>query len=121
MTSLLTSRRWNSSSSGGGVGRGINDVGYESISQRRKDDRDHCVTLVQKRDYEGYLCGLLLPSAASRESYFAIRALNVEVAGIKDASRLVTGRTRGVGATTSRFAGDNNTFFNDQDGNSYKS
>lgn len=127
MASLLTSRIWNSSSSGGGVGRGINDVGYESPSQRRKDDHDHCVTLVQKRDYEGYLCGLLLPSAASRESYFAIRALNVEVAGIKDASRLVTGRTRGVGgrngiagggATTSRFAGDNNTFFNDQDENS---
>ena len=108
----------------------INDAGYESLaSQRRRDDREHCATLVRKRDYEGYLCGLLLPSAASRESYFAIRALNVEVAGIKDASGSVTGRTRGVvggrngiaaggGAILpSRFAGDDNTPFDDRDGN----
>ena len=120
MTSALLTRRWSSG------GRGINDVGSGSISQRRKEDHHHCVTLVQKRDYEGYLCGLLLPSAAARESYFAIRALNVEIASIKDtSSRLVTGRSRGVegnmaasGAIPSRFAGDNNTFIHDQDGNS---
>lgn len=119
MTTSSSTRRWWSSG-----GRSVNDVGYESLSQRRKDDHNHCVTLVQKRDYEGYLCGLLLPSASSRESYFAIRAVNVEIASIKDTSRLVPGRTRGVtgksnsssiasGAISSRFAGDNNTFFND--------
>ena len=41
---------------------------------------------VRRGDYEGYLCGLFMPSA-SREAYFAIRALNIEVAGVRDAAR----------------------------------
>ncbi|XP_008566615.1 PREDICTED: NADH dehydrogenase (ubiquinone) complex I, assembly factor 6, partial [Galeopterus variegatus] len=36
-----------------------------------------------KRDYEGYLCSLLLP-AESRNSAFALRAFNVELAQVKD-------------------------------------
>lgn len=38
----------------------------------------------RKRDYEGFLCSLLLP-AESRTSAFALRAFNVELAqaGIK--------------------------------------
>ena len=50
-----------------------------------KKDFDYCVDLVQNRDRESYLCGLLMPKA-SRRSYFAIRALNVELASIKDGS-----------------------------------
>jgi hypothetical protein len=49
-------------------------------------DFDYCVDLVHDRDREGYLCGLLMPHAA-RRSYFAIRALNVELASIKDAKK----------------------------------
>lgn len=51
----------------------------------RKQDFEYCVDLVQNRDREGYLCGLLMPYEA-RSSYFAVRALNVELASIKDGS-----------------------------------
>ena len=50
-----------------------------------KKDFEYCVDLVQNRDREGYLCGLLMPHT-SRRSYFAIRALNVELASVKDGS-----------------------------------
>ncbi|XP_043922503.1 NADH dehydrogenase (ubiquinone) complex I, assembly factor 6 isoform X2 [Protopterus annectens] len=46
-------------------------------------DKDYCVELVRKRDYEGFLCSLLLP-AESVSSAFALRAFNVELAQIKD-------------------------------------
>ena len=48
-------------------------------------DFKYCVDLVQNRDRESYLCGLLMPHNA-RKSYFAIRAWNVELASIKDGS-----------------------------------
>lgn len=51
----------------------------------RKQDFEYCVDLVQNRDRESYLCGLLMPHK-SRRSYFAIRAFNVELASIKDGS-----------------------------------
>jgi NADH dehydrogenase [ubiquinone] 1 alpha subcomplex assembly factor 6 len=59
-----------------------------------KADQDYCVELVQKRDREGYLCGLLMPAHA-RKSYFAVRAYNVELASVKDASeqRRASGET----------------------------
>ncbi len=43
----------------------------------------HCVELVRRADYESHLCALLLPSAASRDAAFAVRALNVETAIVK--------------------------------------
>lgn len=51
----------------------------------KKEDFEYCVDLVQNRDRESYLCGLLMPHR-SRRSYFAVRALNVELASIKDGS-----------------------------------
>ena len=48
-------------------------------------DFKYCVDLVQNRDRESYLCGLLMPSDA-KKSYFAIRAWNIELASIKDGS-----------------------------------
>lgn len=45
------------------------------------------------------VCGLLMP-ASSREAYFALRAFNVEIASIKDASRLMGGRSRGTGSSS---------------------
>jgi NADH dehydrogenase [ubiquinone] 1 alpha subcomplex assembly factor 6 len=51
----------------------------------KKQDFEYCVDLVQNRDRESYLCGLLMPYK-SRRSYFAVRALNVELASIKDGS-----------------------------------
>jgi NADH dehydrogenase [ubiquinone] 1 alpha subcomplex assembly factor 6 len=59
-----------------------------SLSSKRtvsKKDFDYSVDLVQQRDRESYLCGLLMPYEA-RKSYFAVRAWNVEVASIKDGS-----------------------------------
>ncbi len=42
--------------------------------------------LVRRRDYEGYLCTLLLPGPI-REAAFSLRAFNVEIAGIREAVR----------------------------------
>ena len=60
-----------------------------------KKDLDYCIDLVQSRDRESYLCGLLMPHEA-RRAYFAIRAFNVELASIKDGSisRQVGGAVR---------------------------
>mmetsp|Transcript_12484 Transcript_12484/g.16290 ORF Transcript_12484/g.16290 Transcript_12484/m.16290 type:complete len:375 (+) Transcript_12484:340-1464(+) len=44
-----------------------------------KEDFKYCVDLIQKRDYDAYLCGLLLPSDHAKMAYFATRALNVEI------------------------------------------
>ncbi|XP_042320017.1 NADH dehydrogenase (ubiquinone) complex I, assembly factor 6 isoform X2 [Sceloporus undulatus] len=46
----------------------------------------------RKRDYEGFLCSLLLP-AGSRPSAFALRAFNIELAQIKDS---ITQKTIGL-------------------------
>ncbi|KAK2095505.1 hypothetical protein P7K49_026921, partial [Saguinus oedipus] len=55
---------------------GFSDFGFEEAKQRTSD----CSEKVRrKRDYEGYLCSLLLP-AESRSSAFALRAFNVELA-----------------------------------------
>ncbi|MEE6463516.1 hypothetical protein FKM82_005938 [Ascaphus truei] len=43
----------------------------------------YCLELVRKRDYEGFLCTLLLPPG-SRNSAFALRAFNVELSQVKD-------------------------------------
>ncbi|KAM9165430.1 NADH dehydrogenase (ubiquinone) complex I, assembly factor 6 isoform 2-T2 [Pangshura tecta] len=52
----------------------------------------YCAELLRKRDYEGFLCSLLLP-AESRTSAFALRAFNVELAQIKDS---ITQKTIGL-------------------------
>ncbi|KAG8441766.1 hypothetical protein GDO86_010806 [Hymenochirus boettgeri] len=43
----------------------------------------YCVDLVRKRDYEGFLCTLLLPPEC-QNSAFALRAFNVELSQVKD-------------------------------------
>ncbi|KAM9308432.1 NADH dehydrogenase (ubiquinone) complex I, assembly factor 6-like [Gastrophryne carolinensis] len=43
----------------------------------------YCSELVRKRDYEGFLCTLLLPPESQR-SVFALRAFNVELSQVKD-------------------------------------
>jgi NADH dehydrogenase [ubiquinone] 1 alpha subcomplex assembly factor 6 len=50
---------------------------------------------VRAGDFEGYLCGSLMPSTA-RESFFVMRALNIELAGVREAARgnAATGRIR---------------------------
>jgi NADH dehydrogenase [ubiquinone] 1 alpha subcomplex assembly factor 6 len=58
---------------------------FSDVKRSKKKDFEYCVDLVQNRDREGYLCGLLMPHDA-RRSYFAIRALNIELASIKDGS-----------------------------------
>lgn len=64
-------------------------------SRQAKSDHAHCVDLVRTRDRDGYLCGLLMPPS-SRDSYFALRAFNVEVASVKDGGGLASTRSRRV-------------------------
>ena len=44
---------------------------------------DYCSNLVKQYDFDNYLAGLIVPKEF-RETYFAIRAFNVEIAMIKD-------------------------------------
>ncbi|XP_052559265.1 NADH dehydrogenase (ubiquinone) complex I, assembly factor 6 isoform X3 [Tympanuchus pallidicinctus] len=55
-------------------------------------EAQYCAELLRKRDYEGFLCSLLLP-AESRTSALALRAFNVELAQIKDS---ITQKTTGL-------------------------
>ncbi|XP_071381997.1 NADH dehydrogenase (ubiquinone) complex I, assembly factor 6-like, partial [Centroberyx affinis] len=43
----------------------------------------YCMELVRSRDYDGFVCSLLLPEEARRSS-LALRAFNVELAQVKD-------------------------------------
>jgi len=86
-----TQRRWSNSGTS-------TKVVY--TEEQRKQDHKHCIEMVQNRDFEGYLCGLLMPSS-SQEAYFALRAFNVEIASIKDASQLIGGRRSRGGQSSS--------------------
>lgn len=44
-----------------------------------KDDLKYCVELVQKRDFDAYICGLLIPGDKAKMVYFTARAFNVEI------------------------------------------
>eukprot|EP00559_Dactyliosolen_fragilissimus_P009622 CAMPEP_0184864826 /NCGR_PEP_ID=MMETSP0580-20130426/16111_1 /TAXON_ID=1118495 /ORGANISM="Dactyliosolen fragilissimus" /LENGTH=547 /DNA_ID=CAMNT_0027363747 /DNA_START=194 /DNA_END=1837 /DNA_ORIENTATION=- len=76
---------------------------FVDSSELRKSDHAHAVDLVRARDFEGYLCGLLMPSNA-RESYFAIRAFNVEIASIKDGGGVVKRRSHSPNSSGSSLA-----------------
>ncbi|XP_075405585.1 NADH dehydrogenase (ubiquinone) complex I, assembly factor 6 isoform X2 [Tenrec ecaudatus] len=55
-----------------------------ALSGRAASGSDlYCLELLRRRDYESYLCSLLLP-AESRRAAFALRAFNVELAQVKD-------------------------------------
>jgi NADH dehydrogenase [ubiquinone] 1 alpha subcomplex assembly factor 6 len=57
-------------------------------------DYAHCMAVVRQADLSAFLCGLSLPHAV-RQSYYTIRALNVELASIPDhTSRPETGLMR---------------------------
>lgn len=43
---------------------------------------------VRERDFEGFLCAAVLPSGGPSEAVFAIRALNVELALVREQLRL---------------------------------
>lgn len=62
-------------------------------SSRSVQTAAYCMDLVKKRDYDHFLTTLLLPREARRAS-FAIRALNAEVAGVRD---VVTNKAAGQG------------------------
>lgn len=52
-------------------------------------NEQYCMDLVRKHDHDNFMCTLFLPSA-NRRAAFAIRALNVEAAMIRDSVRDVT-------------------------------
>jgi NADH dehydrogenase [ubiquinone] 1 alpha subcomplex assembly factor 6 len=56
---------------------------YHGKSSNSYDSNKYCVDLVRKWDYDNYLVGLLFP-AKFRDSFFAVRAFNVEIALLKD-------------------------------------
>lgn len=52
-----------------------------------QNDIKYCVDLVQRRDYDAYICGLLVGSDKARMNYFTMRALNVEIgSALQDAN-----------------------------------
>ncbi|XP_018618389.2 NADH dehydrogenase (ubiquinone) complex I, assembly factor 6 isoform X1 [Scleropages formosus] len=63
-----------------------------SSREETPHDEKYCLDLVRSRDYEGFLCSLLLPAAARRSS-LALRAFNVELAQVKDS---VSQKTAGL-------------------------
>lgn len=75
----------------------------EKYTTLTRKDHAHCVELVKSRDREGYLCGLLMPKQ-SRVSYFALRALNIEIASIKDSSNVFSSNHNQVAAVNSSFS-----------------
>uniref|UniRef100_A0A7N8XAG0 NADH dehydrogenase (ubiquinone) complex I, assembly factor 6 n=1 Tax=Mastacembelus armatus TaxID=205130 RepID=A0A7N8XAG0_9TELE len=54
-----------------------------SAASESRHDEKYCLELVRSRDYEGFVASLLLPEEARRSS-LALRALNVELAQVKD-------------------------------------
>ncbi|KAL2084520.1 hypothetical protein ACEWY4_020038 [Coilia grayii] len=54
-----------------------------STNSSNQHNEKYCIDLVRSRDYDGFLCSLLLPEAARRSS-LALRAFNVELAQVKD-------------------------------------
>ena len=62
----------------------------------------YCVDLVRRRDHEGYLCSLLLPTPSSRQAAFALRALNAEVSAVRDS----VGGDRNLGQMRLKFWSD---------------
>ncbi|XP_031432130.1 NADH dehydrogenase (ubiquinone) complex I, assembly factor 6 isoform X1 [Clupea harengus] len=54
-----------------------------STNSTNQHNEKYCIDLVRSRDYDGFLCTLLLPEAA-RRSALALRAFNAELAQVKD-------------------------------------
>ncbi|EDQ87377.1 uncharacterized protein MONBRDRAFT_33464 [Monosiga brevicollis MX1] len=73
-TALKQQRRWNSASASNAEG------------QKSPSAAAYCRELVRRYDRDHYLATLLLPSTAQR-AVFALRALNIEVATIRDSAR----------------------------------
>lgn len=44
----------------------------------------YCKSLLRQSDHEHYLVGLMLPSVEQRHCFFAVRALNLELARVVD-------------------------------------
>ncbi|XP_062320962.1 NADH dehydrogenase (ubiquinone) complex I, assembly factor 6 isoform X2 [Osmerus eperlanus] len=63
------------------------EVTFRKASTKSSTDLQHnekyCIDIVRSRDYDGFVCSLLLPEEARRSS-LALRAFNVELAQVKD-------------------------------------
>mmetsp|Transcript_13134 Transcript_13134/g.21309 ORF Transcript_13134/g.21309 Transcript_13134/m.21309 type:complete len:344 (-) Transcript_13134:314-1345(-) len=60
------------------------NLATQAVSNERQAPDDFCVDLVRNGDKHGYLAGMFVPLEA-RKAYFAVRALNIELARVKDA------------------------------------
>jgi len=56
---------------------------YSAAASSADGSGAYCMNLVKQHDFDNYLAGLLVPKEF-RDTYFAIRAFNVEIAMIKD-------------------------------------
>ncbi|XP_030638200.1 NADH dehydrogenase (ubiquinone) complex I, assembly factor 6 isoform X1 [Chanos chanos] len=54
-----------------------------STNSTGQHNEKYCIDIVRSRDYDGFVCSLLLPESARRSS-LALRAFNVELAQVKD-------------------------------------
>ena len=79
---------------------------YEDVFLRRSYPNLNCPFHIT-RMYLSSVCGLLMPSS-SRQAYFALRAFNVEIANIKDASRSM-GRSRAKADNDDEFLTDDSS------------
>lgn len=75
--------------------RCLRSASTSALAKKPVDDATYCVNLVRQNDYENFICtGLLRPSSLQRPA-MGIRALNVELASIRDqVSKSEIGRMR---------------------------
>jgi len=66
-----------------GARRGLVSVSQVRSASSTAAAHQYCLDLVKKHDFDSYVAGLLLPADA-RNSYFAIRSFNAEIAMIRD-------------------------------------
>jgi len=68
-----------------GIKKTLHRRNVRFIESNNLDKFVYCADKVRKQDYENFLCGSLFP-IESRKAYFAVRALNIELANIKEIS-----------------------------------
>jgi NADH dehydrogenase [ubiquinone] 1 alpha subcomplex assembly factor 6 len=105
-----------SDSDSGAADAASNEAEAHALVRIIQADQAHCKDMVEQRDHHAFLVGLLLPQS-QQPAYYALKALNVEIASIKDSLNPNRGNLDGAGGGE-----DNNSNTNDYgDPNNYAS
>lgn len=59
----------------------------KAVSPYKYSSLNECINIVKSRDYENYLCSLLMNNNELKRFAIAIRSLNTELASVKDATK----------------------------------